>query len=250
MSTMNVVLMQSQFGKAESNANIYREPFEHIKAGDALWVEEQNIKSLWTALHVAEQQIDKRGLQFGQAMYAYREKHSASGRRTDLVSSETRLETFEEFCDRLNIPRATAYRWIARYEESIGTRLPKPNPPTSRILPNRPNETTSGEVIVEAEPTAQESRRDVSPSEAPAPESKPEPTSSAPVLSYEERDREELRNIMKRLDSIHTALQQVLNNKTKWSKYPEYAKVVSRGKRIAKLVKCDVTEIMTTKAAA
>lgn len=205
--------------------------------------EEQNIKSLWTALQVAEQQVGKRGLQFGQAMYEYRERHSASGRRTDLVSGETRLETFEEFCDRLKIPRATAYRWIARHEEIIGTRSPKPNSPNP---PNRPNETTSCEVIVKAEPTAAQATSSVSPSVNTA---SPIPI-APPVVSYEERDREELRNIMKRLDSIHMALQQVLNNKTKWSKYPEFAKVVSRGKRIAKLVKCDVTGIMTTKAAA
>lgn len=208
--------------------------------------DEQNIKSLWTALQVAEQQVGKRGLQFGEAMYEYRERHSASGRRTDLVSSETRLETFEELCDRLNIPRATAYRWIARYEESIGTRLPKPNPPTSHNPPNRPNETTSCEVIVKAEPTAAQTTSSVTPSVNSA-----SPIPIAPtVVSYEERDREELRHLVTRLDSLSIALQQVFDGKAKWSKYAEYAQVVFLAEKIAKLVECDVTETMTTKAAA
>ena len=37
--------------------------------------EERNIHSLWTLLRVNEKQIEKRGLQFGQAMYEYREKY-------------------------------------------------------------------------------------------------------------------------------------------------------------------------------
>lgn len=109
------------------------------------------------------------------------------------------------------------------------TAPPKPTPD------NRPSEAVS--VEVEAEPTAQASSRDVSPSEAPAPESEPEPTSSAPVLSYEERDRKSLRDLVKRLHSISIAVQQVLHKKAKWSKYPEYAEVVSRGVKIATVVK-------------
>jgi hypothetical protein len=86
-------------------------------------IEEQKIKSLWTALQVAEGQLEKCGLPFGQAMYEYREKHSAQGRRTDLVTSVTKSETFEEFCNRLGIVSRRAYRWIAKYEISVGTRL-------------------------------------------------------------------------------------------------------------------------------
>jgi len=220
-------------------------------------IEEHNIKSLWTALQVAEKQIDKRGLQFGQAMYDCRERHSASGRRTDLVSksekSETRLETFEEFCDRLAIPRATAYRWIAKYEESIGTRLPKPTPDT----PSEPP--------YEVESSAQANSRDVSPSEdsarrlsedlepsADAPplstnsevetaatlESETTPTStSTGVVTTEARNREQLGFLVKRLNSLSVALQQVADDKAKWSEYAEYAEVVSAGEKIAGLVK-------------
>src|SRR5437016_6298149 len=79
--------------------------------------EEQHIKSLWTALQVAENQIEKGGLQFGEAMYEYREKYKRpDGLR---VSCETQ-NSFEGLCERLNIPRATAYRWINRWEEKIG----------------------------------------------------------------------------------------------------------------------------------
>jgi hypothetical protein len=207
-------------------------------------IEEQQIKSLWTALQVAEGQREKRGLQFGQAVYEYREKHSGQGRRTDLVSSETRLETFEEFCDRLNIPRATAYRWIAKYEEFIGTRLSKPNPD------NRPSETTSYEVKVEADPTAQATSMDVSPDENSSsaeddlpPESKPEPTpptrTPTAVVSYEKRDLEQLGSLAHRLDSVSLALKQVVDAIAKWSKYAEYteyADVVSAGEKIADFV--------------
>jgi hypothetical protein len=180
-------------------------------------------------------------------MYEYREKHSGQGCRTDLVSSETRLETFEEFCDRVNIPRATAYRWIAKYEESIGTRLPKPTPD------NCPNKTTSYEVKVEAEPTAQASSRNVSPSEDSSsmeddllPESEPEPTPPAstppPVVTTEKKDLEQLGSLAHRLDSISLALKQVVDAIAKWSKYAEYteyteyADVVSAGEKIADFV--------------
>ena len=100
---------------------------------------------------------------------------------------------------------------------------------------NRPSEAAS--VEVEAEPTEQASSRDVSPSEAPTPESQPEPTSSAPVLSYEERDRKSLRDVVKRLHSISIAVRQIASKKAKWSQYPEYAEVVSRGVKIAESVR-------------
>lgn len=63
------------------------------------------------------------------------------------------------------------------------------------------------------------------------------PSTPTPVVSYEERDREELRNFVKRLNSISIALQQVVDGKAKWSKYAEYAEVVSLGEKIADLVK-------------
>jgi transposase-like protein len=208
-------------------------------------IEEQNIMLLWKVLQVAEGQREKRGLQFGQAVYEYRKKHAAPGRRTDLnlVLNETRSETFEEFCDRLGIVRSTAYRWIAKYEESIGTRLPKPNPD------NRPNETTSYKV--EAEPTAQATSMDVSPDENSSsaeddlpPESEPTPT---PVVSTEEKEQKHLCFLMKRLKSISIALKQVVDGKAKWSKHAEYAEVISLGVNIADFSQEAVTE-MTTKA--
>ena len=175
-------------------------------AEDTVLTEEQNIKSMWTALQVAEGQIEKRGLKFGEAMYEYREKHSAQGRRTDLVTPVTKSETFEEFCDRLGIVRMTAYRWVARYEES---NLPKPD---------------SSEIPI-AEP---ESEPEPTPPAAPAP--------TTPVVSREEQDRKQLRCLVKRLSSISKALQQVVDD-AKWSQYEEeYDEVVSSGKKIAVLV--------------
>jgi len=58
-----------------------------------------------------------------------------------------------------------------------------------------------------------------------------------PVVSYEERDRKELRSFVNRLNSISIALQQVVDGKAKWSKYAEYAEVVSFGAKIADLAK-------------
>lgn len=59
----------------------------------------------------------------------------------------------------------------------------------------------------------------------------------APVVTREEKDREQLRYLVKRLNSISETLQQVLDKKAKWSKYPEYADLVTRGEKIAGLVK-------------
>jgi hypothetical protein len=196
-------------------------------------IEKQRIKFLWTALQVAEGQIEKRGLQFGEALYTYRE-------RSEVVPGGT---TFRSTLDKLNIPPTTAYRWIAIYEESIGTRLPKPNPPS------RPNETTSYDVKVEAEPTVRAtSIRDVSPSDCSSsakddlpldsePESTPRTLTPTPVVSTEGKEREQLCFLVKRLSSICIALQQVVDGKVKWSKHAEYAKVVSLGVKIADLVK-------------
>jgi chemotaxis protein histidine kinase CheA len=208
------------------------------QTSSATTAEEQNIKSLWTALRVAEGQLEKRGLPFGQALYEYREKHSAQGRRTDLniVLNETRFETFEEFCDRLSIVRSTAYRWIAKYEESIGTRLLKSDSDKC------PSEN-------EVEPIAQRgtASKDVSPSDDsfvddPAllesePTTSPAPTST-PVVTTEEKDRKQLRFLAHRLDSLSIALQQVVDKKAKLSRCKdEYADVVFRGEKIADLVK-------------
>jgi hypothetical protein len=85
--------------------------------------DEAYVKAAWVAFQAADRERTKRGLELGQELYQLREKYSARGRRTDLVSDET---TFESTCDRLAIPRATAYRWIARYEESEGLRRPMP----------------------------------------------------------------------------------------------------------------------------
>jgi hypothetical protein len=58
----------------------------------------------------------------------------------------------------------------------------------------------------------------------------------APVVTREEKDREQLRYFVKRLKSIRETLQQVVDAKAKWSKYDEYAEVVTLGKKIAVLV--------------
>lgn len=62
-------------------------------------------------------------------------------------------------------------------------------------------------------------------------------TPEAPVVTREEKNREQLRYFVKRLNSISETLQQVVDAKAKWSKYDEYAEVVSLGEKLAGLVK-------------
>lgn len=76
---------------------------------------EQKIKVLWTALQVAGKQQEKRGIDFGKALYELRE--SSQARRNWL-----------EVIEKLGIPTATAYRWITRYEEVLGDRPKKLQP--------------------------------------------------------------------------------------------------------------------------
>jgi hypothetical protein len=174
--------------------------------------DEQNIKLLWTALQVTEGQVEKRGLQFGKAMYEYREKYKRpDGLR---VSSETQ-NSFEEFCDRLSIPRATAYRWIAKYEESIGTRLPKSD---LSKLNKLVKVGASSEVPITSPLNSQITN-----------------TTHVSPVSFEEKDKEQLTFLIKRLESIFEALQQV-SNEPKWTKYDEYKEVITLGSKISGLV--------------
>ncbi len=84
--------------------------------------EEQEIEQLWKGLQESEQHNNKRGLDFGKKCYEYREKY----KRPDgvRVSADTQ-NSFESLCERLHIPRATAYRWIKAYTVSIGGIKPK-----------------------------------------------------------------------------------------------------------------------------
>jgi hypothetical protein len=77
------------------------------------------------AIVAAYQSLKKHGLEFGRLCYTFRERT----KRPDgfRVSSETQ-NSFDSTLDKLDIPRATAYRWIARYEEHVGKRELKPKP--------------------------------------------------------------------------------------------------------------------------
>ena len=166
-------------------------------------VEEQKIKVLWTALQVADKQQEKRGIEFGQAMYEYREKHSAQGRRTDLVTSVTKSETFEEFCDRLHIVRMTAYRWITRYEEIKGER---PTKPKMTYVP-KPIEI------------------------APDPTPDPSPRKGMTIV---ERDNQQLRDFTHRLTSVTSALKTLIANDA--AECSEYHNMVKAAKVLAKVI--------------
>src|SRR5438093_1150132 len=87
--------------------------------------EEENIRQLWEGCQNAEKHWQKRGLEFGKACYEYREKYKRPNGVRVSVSHETQ-DSFESLCERLHIPRPSAYRWIARYEEVVGLRKPEP----------------------------------------------------------------------------------------------------------------------------
>jgi hypothetical protein len=85
--------------------------------------EELKIKSLWTALSVAEKQQGKRGLEFGQAAYEFRAKYSLpSGGGQVEVGWKVRIEA-------LGVPRNTAKYWIKRWEENLGKAPAPPKVP-------------------------------------------------------------------------------------------------------------------------
>jgi hypothetical protein len=82
--------------------------------------DEARIKVLWEAFCKADAERSQRGLEFGHAMYELRQ-------RSELVPGGT---TFRRVIESLGIPHTTAYRWIARYEESIGVRQVEMGPVT------------------------------------------------------------------------------------------------------------------------
>ena len=57
----------------------------------------------------------------------------------------------------------------------------------------------------------------------------------SPIITPEERDREQLDMLVHRFDSIGKAVEQVVTQK-KWAAYPEYAEVVDHAQKIAALV--------------
>ena len=119
-----------------------------------------------TAIVAAYQSLKKHGLEFGRLCYNFR-------KRSKVVSGGT---TFDSTLDRLNIPHATAYRWIAKYEESIGVREPAPKKPVQSV----------SEPVVDV-------TRDVEPdifAEALAlPDVIPSPTLLAPKQEYAKNER-------------------------------------------------------------
>jgi hypothetical protein len=76
----------------------------------------------------AYQKTERHGLEFGRPCYEYRAK-------SEVVSGGT---TFNQTLDKLEIPHSSAYRWIARYEISIGLREPaeiSPTQPRANVAP-------------------------------------------------------------------------------------------------------------------
>jgi hypothetical protein len=135
-------------------------------------------------------------------MYEYREKHSAQGSRNDLTSSHVEGSGFSSLLQRLAIPETTAYRWIARYEESIGEReVPvAPEPPQQESLPEEP--------ITESIPMT--------------------------PMTLEERDNQQLRDFTHRLVSVTSALKTLIGNDS--TQLAEYPNMVAAAKTLAKVI--------------
>lgn len=170
--------------------------------------EEKNILLLWTALQVADKQQEKRGLQFGKAMYEYRETHHAQGSRNDLTSPQVEGSGFSALLLRLKIPETSAYRWIAKYETEIGKR-----PVTPPITP--PIITSPLATTIEPDP-------------------EPAPVSKAP-MSIEERDNQQLRDFTHRLESVTSAMKTLIANDA--SECSEYPNMVKAAQALAKVIK-------------
>jgi hypothetical protein len=71
---------------------------------------ESELKAAW----LAYQRVEKRGLEFGRGCCELRNKVKAQGSHKGLG--------FAQLCTKLEIPRRTAYHWIAEFEISIGLR--------------------------------------------------------------------------------------------------------------------------------
>lgn len=169
----------------------------------SLTPEEQKIKSLWTALQVAEKQNKKRGLQFGEAMYEYREKHSAQGRRTDLLADANKSETFMDALTRLGVGYDKANYWINKYEETIGER--------------------QHESPVVQEPLSPEPELEIS-------------QLTPSLVIQKEQDRESLTHLTKRFVSLTKAVQQLLDDRERWSQHAEYVEIKSASAALASLI--------------
>lgn len=79
-----------------------------------------SVKANWRFLQEAETKSAKQGVQFGMELYEYRAC-------AEVVPGGT---SFNSLLDELGVPHSSAYRWLAKYEESIGKRekVTKPAP--------------------------------------------------------------------------------------------------------------------------
>jgi len=72
------------------------------------WSYDESVRSIQPKLG----QWKKFTIEIATELYVAQKVLSQPGRRTDLIARDTRLPTFEEYCDEIGIGRATAYRWI------------------------------------------------------------------------------------------------------------------------------------------
>ena len=149
--------------------------------------EELNLKSLWTALEVAEKQQGRHGLKFGEACCKFRATFSAQGQTSanlaEVIGWGNRIEA-------LGISLSSAKNWIKKWEEHCGE-APKP-PSVPEILAPEPPKPPA-----EIKQTANE------------------------ALSPENIDQRQLEYLIKRVTSLEKALRGL--NIPRWKKHKEYA---------------------------
>jgi hypothetical protein len=85
-----------------------------------LTTKEEQITNLWAAFSVAEKQQARRGFEFGKAMYEYRREALLENEK---VWGDAKVETFEQFCERLGMKSRTGLQSEATIFAKVGVFL-------------------------------------------------------------------------------------------------------------------------------
>jgi hypothetical protein len=191
-------------------------------------------KAARAEIQIAWENHKRNGMEFGRVCYEWTARvakskggHGSAG------------QGLSEILRVLGIDRYVFDYWVKKYECSIGQGIPCPYctqtfPSKSKLKQHKYK--AHGAPVSKPEPV-----KPIAPKPVQAPivhSSDPETWVKNPTLEVtaEEKDREQLVFLVKRLDSLSKALQQVADDNAKWSKFEEYKEVISLGKKIVGLV--------------
>jgi hypothetical protein len=174
----------------------------------------------------ADYQIfEKRGLAFGQRLYELRAKSFAQGNHEG--------KGFLPLLQQAGIPQRTAYYWIHSYEISIGERQPKEEKVKHADVVQAEHITTHDEMPYRTEPSAPNSDETpehralwnfVNPAKA---------TATQPLT--EDRDEEQLKMFVHRLESITQAAREIAD-RPQYKGLPSYATAVALCKQLGNVI--------------